>query len=200
MSLMLTIYVSVKTIKRGWCNFLWPSQKSWTLSCQQPILNSEPTNYFHDLWVYFIGIQIGIFFCKINTYLAFIFVYLDLNWECQPRRKYYSWNQNNIRIFRILSKPSLKTPSFGSILAVRLKNIFFFRNKTFLFFNFSLKLNFVKPHKISTYLAYSDNCYFHLFLSVVWLSWNFARFHEIQFQTEPKSFSFLSWKTKKFYS
>jgi hypothetical protein len=29
--------------------------------------------------VYFIGIQIGIFFCKINTYLAFIFVYLDLN-------------------------------------------------------------------------------------------------------------------------
>ena len=28
-------------------------------------------------------------------------------------------------------------------------------------------------------LAYSDNCYFHLFLSVVWLSWNFARFHEI---------------------
>ena len=30
------------------------------------------------------------------------------------------------------------------------------------------------------------------------MSWNFVRFHEIQFQTEP-SFSFLSWKTKKFY-
>ena len=29
------------------------------------------------------------------------------------------------------------------------------------------------------------------------MSWNFARFHEIQFQTEPKNFSFLSWKTKK---
>ena len=58
----------------------------------------------------------------------------------------------------------------------------------------------MKPHKISTHLAYSDNCYFHLFLSVVWLSWNFARFHKIQFQTEPESFSFLSWKTKKKYS
>ena len=58
----------------------------------------------------------------------------------------------------------------------------------------------MKPHKLSTHLAFSDNCYFHLFLSVVWLSWNFARFHEIQFQTEPESFSFLSWKTKKIYS
>ena len=47
----------------------------------------------------------------------------------------------------------------------------------------------MKPHKISTHLAYSDNCYFHLFLSVVWLSWNFARFHEIQFQTELESFN-----------
>ena len=52
-------------------------------------------------------------------------------------------------------------------------------------------------YKISTHLAYSDNCYFHVFLSVVWLSLNFARFHEIQFQTEPDSFSFLSWKIKK---
>ena len=65
-----------------------------------------------------------------------------------------------------------------------LKNIFF-RNKTFFF---------QEPHKISTHLPYSDKCYFHLFLSVVWLSWNLARFHEIKFQTEPESFSFLSWK------
>ena len=28
------------------------------------------------------------------------------------------------------------------------------------------------------------------------MSWNFVRFHEIQFHTEPESFSFLSWKTK----
>ena len=32
------------------------------------------------------------------------------------------------------------------------------------------------------------------------MSWNFVKFHEIQFQTEPESFSFLSWKTKFFYS
>ena len=30
-------------------------------------------------------------------------------------------------------------------------------------FRFCLKLKFVKPHKISTHLAYSDNFYFHLF-------------------------------------
>ena len=29
------------------------------------------------------------------------------------------------------------------------------------------------------------------------LSWNFARFHEILFQTDAESFSFLSWKNKK---
>ena len=29
------------------------------------------------------------------------------------------------------------------------------------------------------------------------MSWTFVRFHEIWFQTEPESFSFLSWKTKK---
>ena len=41
---------------------------------------------------------------------------------------------------------------------------------------------------------------FPFFLLVVWLSWNFVRFDEILFQTDAKSFSFLSWKTKKFYS
>ena len=30
------------------------------------------------------------------------------------------------------------------------------------------------------------------------MSWKFVRFHEFKFQTEPESFSFLSWKTKKF--
>ena len=41
---------------------------------------------------------------------------------------------------------------------------------------------------------------FSPFLSVVWLSWNFVRFHEILFQTDAESFSVLSWKTNKFYS
>ena len=30
------------------------------------------------------------------------------------------------------------------------------------------------------------------------IEWNFVRFHEISFQTDAESFSFLSWKTKKF--
>ena len=41
---------------------------------------------------------------------------------------------------------------------------------------------------------------FPFFLSVVRLIWNFARFHEILFQTDAENVSFLSWKTKKFYS
>ena len=44
-----------------------------------------------------------------------------------------------------------------------------------------LKEIFVTHHKISTH---SDNSYF-------------VRFHEILFQTDAESFSFLSWKTKK---
>ena len=34
---------------------------------------------------------------------------------------------------------------------------------------------------------------------ISWISWNFVRFQEIQFQTDTESFSFLSLKTKKFY-
>ena len=61
------------------------------------------------------------------------------------------------------------TPSFGCTLAVRPKKIFF-SNKTFLFFkieswNFQVQLEIKirETHKISTHLAYSDNCYFHFF-------------------------------------
>ena len=37
-------------------------------------------------------------------------------------------------------------------------------------------------------------------ITIVWMSWmssNFVRFHEMLFQTDAESFSFLSWKTKK---
>ena len=34
----------------------------------------------------------------------------------------------------------------------------------------------------------------------VWMSWNFARFHEIFYQRDAENFTFLSWQTKKFYS
>ena len=83
----------------------------------------------------------------------------------------------------------------------------FFRNKTFLFFKIE-SWNFHVQFKIKI-RATSQNfnsfslfrqLLFSCFLSVVWLSWNFARFREIQFQIETESFSLLSWKTKKFYS
>ena len=65
-------------------------------------------------------------------------------------------------------------PSFGSILAVRLKKCIFFRNKTFFFqetFSICLKLYFVKSHRILTYSAYSDNQSFELW------GFNEKRFH-----------------------
>ena len=69
-------------------------------------------------------------------------------------------------------KPSGKlrrhTPSFGCILYIFLGiKLFCFSRQKAETFRFSSKLKFVKPHKISTHLAYSDNCYFHVFLSVV---------------------------------
>jgi hypothetical protein len=33
-----------------------------------------------------------------------------------------------------------------------------------------------------------------------WMSWNFVRFREALFQSDAESFSFLHWKTKKFYT
>ena len=82
-----------------------------------------------------------------------------------------------IKLVRSQSKPSGKLrqlmPSFGCILAVRPKK-FILGIKLFCFprqkaetFRFSLKYKFVKPHKLSTHLDFSDNCYFHLFLSVI---------------------------------
>ena len=60
-----------------------------------------------------------------------------------------------------------KAPSVETLLAYFRDdglNYIFFRNKTFCFSTFSicLKINFVKPHKISTHLAHSDNLYFHI--------------------------------------
>ena len=107
-------------------------------------------------------------------------------------------------------KPSGKlshlTPSLGSTLVVRPKK-YFFRNKTFLSFkierwNFQVQfeIGFRETSQNFNSFSFFRELLFSPFLSVVWLSWNFVRFHEIQFQTEPESFSFLSWKTKKFYS
>ena len=100
-------------------------------------------------------------------------------------------------------------PSFGVILACleTTAKKMFFRNKTFLFFkiecrNFQVQfeIGFFETSQNFNSFSFFRELLFSPFLSVVWLSWNFVRFHEIQFQTEPESFSFLSWKTKKFYS
>ena len=79
-----------------------------------------------------------------------------------------------------------------------------FCNKTFLFFkieswNFQhlFKKEFCETSQNVNSFSSFRQFLFPCFLSVVWLSWNFARFHQIQFQIEPESFSFLSWKTKK---
>ena len=49
-------------------------------------------------------------------------------------------------------------------------------------FRTCLKINFMKPHKVS---AHSDKFYLHFFLLVVWLSRNFVSFHKIHFKTAP---------------
>ena len=99
----------------------------------------------------------------------------------------------------------LLAPSFGSMLALRLKK-YFLGNKTFLFFKIEC-WNFQHLFKIKfrqtsqNFKSYSlfRQLLFSFFLSVVWMSWNFVRFHKILFQRDSESFSFLSWKTKKFY-
>ena len=73
-----------------------------------------------------------------------------------------------------LPKTFWKIESPNAISGIHLggmaQKIFFLVTKLFCFsrqnaetFRFSLKLDFVKPHKISTHLAFSDNCYFHSF-------------------------------------
>ena len=82
------------------------------------------------------------------------------------------------------------------------KNIFS-RDKTSSFFkiecwNFQVQfeIGFHETSQNFNSFSFFRELLFSPFLSVVWLSWNFVRFHEIQFQTEPESFSFLSWKRK----
>ena len=56
------------------------------------------------------------------------------------------------------------------------------------------KKKFVKPHKISTHSAH-QTCFISM---VVWLSWNFVRFHKIFFQTVLKVSAFYLEKQKSF--
>ena len=96
--------------------------------------------------------------------------------------------------------------SLGLYRDYSLNNIFS-RNKTFLFFkieSWNFQDLFEKEFRETSqnFISFSSfrQFLFPFFLSVVWLSWNFVRFHKILIQTDAKSFSFQSWKTKKFYS
>ena len=80
----------------------------------------------------------------------------------------------------------------------------FFRNKTCLFFkidswNFKhlFEKDFCETSQNFNSFSSFRQFLFSFFLSVVWLSWNFVRFHVILFQTDAEIFSFLSYKTKK---
>ena len=106
-----------------------------------------------------------------------------------------AWNQhcNNMQLvlFHNLHwKLGRLTPSFGSNLAVRLKK-YFFRNTTFLFFkieswNFQhlFEIKFCETSQNFNSISLFGQLFFSFFLSVVWLSWNFVRFHKIFFQTD----------------
>ena len=84
-----------------------------------------------------------------------------------------------------------------------LNHIFFLEKHFFAFLDRELKFstsgwkgiswNLKKFQLIQTIL-------FPLFLFLFWLTKIFVRFHEILFQTDVESSSFLSWKTKKFSS
>ena len=106
-------------------------------------------------------------------------------------------------------KPSLKIRTASAIFWIYLggkaQKIFLFRNKTFLYFkieswNFQylFEIEFGETSKNCNSFSVFRQLLFSFFLMVVWLTWNFVRFHEILFQTDSERFRLLSWK-KKFY-
>ena len=110
-----------------------------------------------------------------------------------------------------LSKPSLKIGSVNKVFCFDidngLKNIFFYEQNFFVFQDRKLKLSASVWKRISCNLTKfqlnQKTDIKKMKITIVWMSWmswNFVRFHEILFQTDAETFSFLSWKTKKFYS
>ena len=109
-----------------------------------------------------------------------------------------------------LPKPSLKIRTVSAIcwnyILTYLETMTFFRNKTFLFFkieSWNFQHLFEKEFRETSQNFNSIRQVIEkIEMTIVWMSWmswNFVRFHEILFQTDAESFSFLSWKTKKFY-
>ena len=101
--------------------------------------------------------------------------------------------QNKLRAIQTLltPKPSLKIGTAIAICWNSLSlfrdyglNYTFFRNKTFLFFkieSWNFQHLFEKEFRETSFSSFRQFL-FPFFLSVVWLSWNFVRFHEILFK------------------
>ena len=110
-------------------------------------------------------------------------------------------------------KPSLKIRTASAIFWIYLGllrdyglKFFLLGIKLFLFFkieswNFQYLFEIEFREVSQNFKSFSSfkQLFYSIFLSVVWMSWNFVRFHEILFQSDAESFSFQSWKTKKIF-
>jgi hypothetical protein len=122
--------------------------------------------------------------CTCNRLLIFIIFNIN-RWLC--------------KMVQEKPKPSRKIESVNKAVLfwywLRPKT-YFFRKKTFLFFKIEswiFQHLFEREfHETSQKFCAFRQLLFSFFLSVVWLSWNCVRFHEILFQTDSESFSFLS--------
>ena len=144
----------------------------------------RPSHFGYVVLIFFYCPNVKAFHCsKFAKTIFIIKLFQSLFWFL---RKMLVESPNPFVTFSL--KPSRKlrrlTPSFGSILAVRLKKIIF-RNKTFLFFkieswNFRVQFEIEfreTPQNFNSFSLFRQ-LLFSFFLSVVWLSWNFVRFHK----------------------
>ena len=133
------------------------------------------------------------FFSLLIGLYIYFWCYLNIKWCKLPKS-----SQN------LHWKLGQLTPSFGSLLGYLMTTVKkkIFRNKTFLFLkieSWDFQHLFEKEFcETSQNFNSFRQLLFSFFLSVVWLTWNFVRFHEILLQRDGESFSFLSWKTKSF--
>ena len=119
--------------------------------------------------------------------------------EDLPKKSQYS-HKDSLCMARIFMDQTLSWPT----------SYFFWELNFFLFFkiaSWKFQHLFEKEFREASQSFNSFTVFrqflFSIFLSVVWLSWNFVRFHEILFhscffKSDDENFSFLSWKTKKF--
>ena len=144
----------------------------------------EPKNW--KFWNFFFERRICLI-CMIKKTPLFFFEGLKMEYRIVASRSMCYYSENQRFCF-------LKT----RLLSCRIS---FFRSKTFLFFKIE-SWNFqhlFEKEFISTQIRQWIEKMEIKIVWMRWMSWNFVRFHYPLFQTVAESFSFLSWKTKKFY-